>query len=189
MPAKKLIILIASIAIVLTLLVALSVGGIVALTRYSMGHSEAAAAAQTFLRNNEKLKQDIGEVRDFGSMVTSSVNTHNADGEATLTLKVIGARQTVKATVDLIYRKGKNWRVTGASYMNEAGNTIELFNPYESEIKFQVPPAKSQISSLKFQISNLEFQISSLGLPSSIFRSQSSNSESTENCPESVVLV
>ena len=144
MPAKKIIIVIASIVVVLAVLVALSVGGIVALTRYSMGHSEAATTAQTFLRNNDKLKQDIGEIRDFGSMVTSSINTHNAPGEATLTLKVIGARKTVKATVDLIYLRGKNWRVTSASYTNEAGSTIELFDPYESRLKPQIPSLRSK---------------------------------------------
>jgi Cytochrome oxidase complex assembly protein 1 len=189
MPAKKLIIIIASIAVVLALLVAVSVAAIIALTRYSMGQSEAAAAAQTFLRNNEKLMQDIGEVRAFGSMVTSSVNTHNADGEATLILKVIGARQTVKATVELIYRQGKNWRVTGASYTNQAGNTIELFNPYESKLKVQIANPKAQISTLELKIQNSKFQISNFKFQRTDFRSPISRSEIAESCPESVVLV
>src|SRR5882724_4579649 len=112
--SKKRIIIIGSLAIVFGVVITLSVALLVWLTLYSMGNSEAATTAQSFLRNNEKLKQEIGDVKDFGSMVTSSINTHNADGEATLTLKVIGARKTVKANVDLIYRKGKSWRVTSA---------------------------------------------------------------------------
>ena len=155
MPTRK-IIIIASLAIGVGVLIALSVGGIVWLTLYSMGNSEAATTAQRFLRNNEKLKQDIGEVRDFGSMVTSSINTHNADGEATLTLRVIGARKTVNANVDLIYRNGKNWRVTSASYTDDAGKTIELLNPYESNFRFQISDyLRLQISNYKFQISHL----------------------------------
>jgi hypothetical protein len=189
MSAKKLIIVIASVVVVIGVLVALSVGGIVALTRYSMGNSEAAITAQTFLRNNEKLKQDIGEIRDFGSMVTSSINTHSARGEATLTLKVIGARKTVKATVDLIYLRGKNWRVTSASYTNEAGSTIELLNPYESKLESQIANLNSRSSNLKFQITNFQSRISNLRFAGSVAESQLSNSEIPENCPESVVLV
>lgn len=161
MPTKKLIV-IASLAIVVSVLIALSVGGIVWLTLYSMGNSEAATTAQTFLRNNEKLKQDIGEVRDFGSMVTSTINTHNADGEATLTLKVIGARKTVKANVDLIYRSGKNWRVTSASYTDDAGKTVELLNPYESNFRFPGSDLTFQISDFKSQMLNLKSERSEI---------------------------
>ena len=72
--------------------------------------------SQTFLRNNERLKQDIGEVKDFGSFVTGNVNIKNGDGNATINLKVIGERKTVNASVDLIYRNGQPWRVIAASY-------------------------------------------------------------------------
>lgn len=143
--SRRKIIIIASVTVVFGVVIALAVGSLVWLTLYSMGNSEAATAAQTFLRNNEKLKQDIGEVKDFGALVSSSVNTHNADGEATLKLKVIGARKTVNASVDLIYRNGKNWRVMSASYTDEAGKTIELLNPYESQLRSQISDSRFQI--------------------------------------------
>jgi hypothetical protein len=89
--------------------------------------------AKEFLRSNERLKDDIGEVRDFGTFVSGSVNIHNSNGTATLSLKVIGERRSVNASVDLVYRDGRQWRVTAASYRNEAGQTVDLLNAYEAQ--------------------------------------------------------
>jgi hypothetical protein len=84
------------------------------------------------LKSNEQLKQDIGEVKDFGSFVTGDIQVSNGYGTARLNLKVIGERKTVNASVELMYQNGRQWRVTGASYKNEAGQTVDLLNPYES---------------------------------------------------------
>jgi hypothetical protein len=78
------------------------------------------------------LKQDIGEVKDFGSFVTGNVNIQNNDGNATINLKVYGERKTVNASVDLIYRSGRQWRVVAASYVNDAGETVHLLDPYQT---------------------------------------------------------
>src|SRR5882762_3420112 len=131
MSTKKIILIIAGILAVLGLIVALFVGGIVWFAFHTIAKSEAADTARTFLRNNEILKQDIGEVKDFGSFVTGSVNVQNTDGEATLHFKVIGEEKVVNATVDLSYRSNRNWRVTGASYERD-GQTIDLMRPYET---------------------------------------------------------
>jgi hypothetical protein len=129
---KKLVIVIVSILAAAGLLIAIFVGGIVGLTFYSIGKSEAALTAKTFLKNNEKLKQEIGNVNDFGSFITGSINTQNTEGEATLSLKVIGEKRTVNAKVDLMYRDNRAWRVTDASFVNEQGQTVKLIDPYES---------------------------------------------------------
>lgn len=131
MTTKKLLIVVFSILGALLLLVALFVGAIVGLAFYTVGHSEAAMTAKSFLKQNEKLKEEIGEVQDFGSFVTGNVNVQNSDGNATLYLKVIGARRTVNASVSLAYRQGQQWRVTDASYVNEAGQTIDLLYRYD----------------------------------------------------------
>ena len=131
MTTKKLLITVFSILAGLFLLVALFVGAIVGLAFYTIGHSEAATTAKSFLKGNEKLKEDIGEVKDFGSFVTGNVNMQNADGNATLYLKVMGARRTVNATVSLLSTQGRPWRVTDASYVNEAGQTVYLLDKYE----------------------------------------------------------
>ena len=134
MTTKKIIIIVASILIVLGLIVVLFVGGIVGMVFYGIGNSDAAKVSQEFLKSNERLKQDIGEVKDFGKFVTGNININNGDGTAELNLKVIGERKTVNAAVELVFRSGHQWRVTAASYKNEAGETVDLLNPYESQV-------------------------------------------------------
>ena len=134
MTTKKIVLIVGGVVLVLGFLVVCFVGVIVGVALYSVGNSEAAARAKDFLRNNEKLKTDIGEVRDFGSIITGSVNFHNDSGQATLHLKVIGERKTVNATVDLLLVKGTAWRVSSASYDNESGQTIDLLDPYDTQI-------------------------------------------------------
>ena len=131
MTTKKLLIIIFGILGGLFLLVALFVGAIVGLAFYTIGHSEAASTAKNFLKGNEKLKQDIGEVKDFGTFITGNINVQNSDGNATLYLKVIGERRTVNASVSLISTQGRPWRVTDASYVNESGQTVYLLDKYE----------------------------------------------------------
>lgn len=132
MTNKKIVIIVVSVVVVLGLLAVLFVGGIAWFALRAMGNSEAAETARTFLRNNEVLKRDIGEVKDFGWLVSGNINSTNGDGAAQLNLKVIGERKEVNATVELIYRSGRPWRVTAASYRNEAGEVINLLNPYDS---------------------------------------------------------
>lgn len=132
MTNKKIVVIIVSVVVVLGLLAVLFVGGIAWFALRTMGNSEAAETARTFLRGNEVLKRDIGEVKDFGWLVSGNINATNGDSAAQLHLKVIGERKEVNATVELIYRNGRQWRVTAASYRNEAGEVINLFNPYDS---------------------------------------------------------
>ena len=131
MTTKKLFIIIGGIIAGAALLVAIFVGVIVGVALYSIGQSQAAATAKNFLKENEKLKRETGAVTDFGTIVTGNINTQDADGEATLYLKVIGERRSVQARVDLMYRSGRAWRVTGASYKNSAGQTVDLLEQYE----------------------------------------------------------
>ena len=129
MSTKKILVIIGSILAVLALIVVLFVGGIVWFVFHSIGTSEAADQARVYLRNNEALKQDIGEVKDFGSFVTGNINVQNGDGVATLHLKVIGERRTVNSTVDLSYRSNRAWRVTGAAYDRD-GEAVDLMQGY-----------------------------------------------------------
>jgi len=132
MTTKNIIIIVASVVVVLGLIVVLFVGGIVGFAFYQISNGEAGTTAKAFLKSNERLKQDIGEVKDFGRFVTGDVHVSNGDGTARLNLKVIGERKTVNASVELMYRNGRQWRVIAASYKNEAGETVDLLNPYES---------------------------------------------------------
>jgi Cytochrome oxidase complex assembly protein 1 len=134
MTTKKIVLIIATVVVALALIAALFVGGIIGFTLYSVGNSEAAAKAKDFLRSSEKLKNDIGEVKDFGSVITGGAQVVNNSGEATLHLKVVGERKTVNASVDLVYTNGSAWRVRAASYVNSQGQTIDLLDPYDTRI-------------------------------------------------------
>jgi len=138
MTTKKIVLMVGGVVVVLALLVLCFAGGIAGFALYQIGNSEAAARAKDFLRSSEKLKAETGPVKDFGSIVTGSVNLHNGNGDATLHLKVIGDRKTVNATVDLILARGGTWRVSSASYVNAAGQTIDLLDPYDT--KTLIPP-------------------------------------------------
>ena len=132
MTTKKIILVVVSTVIMLALIVTLFVVGIVGFAFYQISNGEAGTTAKAFLKSNERLKQKIGDVKDFGSFVTGNINVNNGEGTASLNLKVIGERKTVNASVELIYRNGRQWRVTAASYKNDSGETVELLNPYES---------------------------------------------------------
>lgn len=138
---KKIILVIAGIVAVLALLVVLFVGGIVGFVFYTLNHSEAAQTARTFLRQNERLRQEIGEVKNFGWFVTGNVHGESGNGQATLTLKVIGARKTVNADVELAYRNNSPWRVVSAVYRNDAGRTVPLVDNYDGVSSDEPEPA------------------------------------------------
>jgi len=132
MSTKKIVLIVVSVVIVLGLIVLVFVGGIVGFVFYKINNSDAAQVSKDFLKTNERLKQDVGEVKDFGKFVTGNINIVNGSGTAELGVKVIGERKTVNASVELIYRSGHQWRVTAASYRNDAGQTVDLLNLYES---------------------------------------------------------
>jgi hypothetical protein len=134
MTTKKILLIVGAVVIALGLLAAVFVGGIVGFALYSVSNSEAATKAKDFLRNNEKLKNDIGAVKDFGSIVTGSVKIANGNGEGTVNLKVIGERKTVNASVQLLLVNRGEWRVSSASYVNTAGQTIDLLDPFDANL-------------------------------------------------------
>lgn len=135
MTTQKILLVFGGVVVIVGVLVLVFVGGIVGFAIYQVGNSEAAAQAKQFLRNNDKLKKDIGEVKDFGSIVTGSINIQNDNGTATLHLKVIGERKTVNASVDLSYFQDR-WRVSSASYTNDRDQTVNLLDPYESKFRY-----------------------------------------------------
>jgi hypothetical protein len=145
MTTRKIVLIIVGVIAAVTLITLVFVGGIVGVALYSVGNSQAAEIARNFLRNNEKLKNDVGEVKEFGSLVTGSVNIDDDNGQATINLKVVGARETVNASVKMIFVHGQSWRVSSASYVNKSGQTISLQDPYDS--KRLMSPPKLQVAS------------------------------------------
>lgn len=140
MSNRKIVLIIVGIVATITLLLLIFVGAIVGVALYSVGNSEAASTARNFLKNSEKLRSDIGEVKDFGSIVTGSVNVANDSGQATINLKVIGANKTVNASVNMVFVHGREWRVVSASYVNSSGQQISLQDPFDSRQLSSPPP-------------------------------------------------
>jgi Cytochrome oxidase complex assembly protein 1 len=140
MTTKKIMLIVGSVLLVLTVLTALFLTAIVVFGLYTVKNSDSAEKAKDYLRSNEKLKQDIGEAKDFGNIVTASINDRDGNSEVTLKLKVIGEQKTVNATVDLILVQGNAWRVTSASYVNSLGQKIPLLDPYDTKVtKVPIP--------------------------------------------------
>ena len=134
MTTKKILLIVGGVVLVLGFLVVCFVGAIVGFALYSVGNSEAAVRAKDFLRNNERLKTETGDVKDFGKIVTGSINLAGNEGQATLHLKVIGERETVNATVEMILVSSGAWRISSASYVNASGKTIDLLDPYDTQL-------------------------------------------------------
>jgi hypothetical protein len=138
---KKIAIIIGIALAALFVIIALFVGGIMGIVFYSIYNSDAAGTARNYLKTNEKLKSDIGEVKDFGSFVSGSVNSGSSGGQATLHMKVIGEKKTVNANVSLVSKENRGWRVTAADYVDDNGKTVVLFDPYEPQTSTTGPAA------------------------------------------------
>jgi hypothetical protein len=123
----------------LALVVALFVGGILGIVFYSIGNSGAAQTAKKFLRGNERLRREIGDVRDFGYFTTGDIRTQGSLGTAELRLKAIGARKTVNATVDLALHRDR-WDVIDAFYTDDSGGQVFLTDNFDSEPATTAPP-------------------------------------------------
>ena len=132
---KKSVLVVGGVLAALALLTTIFIVIIVFLGLYTVKNSESAEKAKAYLRSNEKLKQDIGEVQNFGNIVTAAINDRNGNSEVTLKLKVFGERKTVNATVDLMLDQGNSWRVTSASYVNTNGQKIPLLDPYDTKVQ------------------------------------------------------
>jgi hypothetical protein len=134
MTTRRAILSIVAVIGALLLLVVIFVAGLFGIASYQVSNSDAAARAKDFLRSNEKLKSDIGSIKSFGSLVDGSINV--VTNEASLKLKVEGERTTVTASVNLVFLYGNTWRVSSASYVNSAGKTVSLLDPYDSKGSF-----------------------------------------------------
>lgn len=128
--ARRVLFIVGVCVAALALLLALFVGAIMWFASGTIANSEAAETARTFLKSNERLRQETGEVREFGSQVTGRIKSEAGGGVATLNFEVQGSRRAVTASVDLIYKEGFGWRAVGATYKNDAGRTVELLDSY-----------------------------------------------------------
>lgn len=130
MSTKKVVLVAAGILSAIALVIALFAGAVVGFVFYTIGNSAAAQTAKTFLRQNEKLRRQIGGVRDFGYFTTGDIKTQGSGGTAELRMKVIGASGNVNTTIALAQGRGE-WRVVDAFYDDASGQRIFLTKAFD----------------------------------------------------------
>jgi thiol-disulfide isomerase/thioredoxin len=131
MTTKRALLIASGVVAAIALVVALVAGSVVGFAFYTLDRSAAAQTAKTFLRQNERLKQEIGGVRDFGYFTTGNIGSAGAPGNAELRLKTIGANRTVNTTVLLSTREGHDWRVVDAYFDDASGQRIYLTKNFD----------------------------------------------------------
>jgi hypothetical protein len=138
MSSKKVVLSVIAVVGALALVIALFAGSIVGFVFYTIGNSDAAQTAKKFLRQSERLRQDVGDVRDFGYFTTGDIKTQGSMGTAELRIKTIGARRTVNATVDLALHRDR-WDVIDAFYTNDSGERVFLTNNFDTDPALTTP--------------------------------------------------
>jgi hypothetical protein len=78
---------------------------------FSIKNSTAYQTAIWFLASNEKVKEQIGEVRNFGAFPGGEIQFKNGYGHAVLNITVYGLKGSVSAQVLLIKEPEQMWEV------------------------------------------------------------------------------
>ena len=100
--------------------------------------SEPFKTASSFVKENQQVKDDLGEVTETSPWFPSSLKTSGSMVRVQLTLRVDGKNGTGKAYVTLVYLRDR-WQITTASYENRQGKVSPLI---KGEIRdTAIPPA------------------------------------------------
>ncbi|TVZ09802.1 putative RDD family membrane protein YckC [Cellulophaga sp. RHA_52] len=76
-----------------------------------MKNSDAYKVAIIEIEKNEKIQSETGGIKDYGIMPTGSINMTNGNGEALLSIKVIGNDKDVNVDVYLIKEGNGEWEL------------------------------------------------------------------------------
>lgn len=87
--------------------------------------SEPFKIASSFVKENQQIKDDLGEVTETSPWFPSSLKTSGSTVQVQLTLRVEGKNGTGKAYVTLVYLRDR-WQITAASYENRQGKVSPL---------------------------------------------------------------
>ena len=101
----KIVAMVVPVAILLIFLFILFVGGI-------MKNTDAYKVAVENIKQNDEIKKATGGIKDFGNIVAGHVGTTNGDGDANLSINVIGKKKDVDVSVSLVKQNGGKWQIT-----------------------------------------------------------------------------
>lgn len=99
--------------------------------------SEPFKIASSFIKENQQIKDDLGEVTETSPWFPSSLKTSGSTVYVRLAIRVEGKNGSGKAYVTLVYLRDR-WQITAASYENRQGKESPLIKGDVRDIA--VPP-------------------------------------------------
>jgi len=87
--------------------------------------SEPFKIASSFVKENQSIREDLGEIKDIYPWFPSSFKSAGDTIRVRLTLRIEGKNGTGKAFFTLVYVRN-SWQVTTAAYENRQGKLITL---------------------------------------------------------------
>jgi len=87
--------------------------------------SDPFKVASSFVKENQQIKDDLGEVTEISPWFPSFLKTSGSTVRVQLTLRVEGKNGTGKAYVTLVYLRDR-WQITASSYENRQGKVSPL---------------------------------------------------------------
>lgn len=107
---------------------------------YSIKNSEAYKASESFLRENEQIKQVIGDDIQFGFLPSGKMQSNDNLSTAEFNISIKGSYRSTVAWVALVKHQN-NWRVIKASYKDASG-TFQPLVGHESTLQVEQPAPK-----------------------------------------------
>lgn len=105
--------------------------------------SEPFKIASSFVKENQQIKDDLGEVTETSPWFPSSLKISGSTFQVRLTIRVAGKNGAGKAYVTLVYLRDR-WQITAASYENRQGRISPLI---KGEVRdTAVPPAAGNLA-------------------------------------------
>ncbi|MFA5182122.1 MAG: cytochrome c oxidase assembly factor Coa1 family protein [Syntrophales bacterium] len=87
--------------------------------------SEPFKIASSFVKENQQIKEDLGEVTETSPWFPSSLKTTGSTVRVRLAIRIEGKNGAGKAHVTLVYLRDR-WQITAASYENRQGRVTPL---------------------------------------------------------------
>jgi tetratricopeptide (TPR) repeat protein len=87
--------------------------------------SEPFKIASSFVKENQQIRDDLGEVTETSPWFPSSLKTSGSTLQVRLVIRVEGKNGAGKAYVTLVYLRNR-WQITAASYENRQGKVSPL---------------------------------------------------------------
>src|SRR5258706_3339570 len=125
--------------ILILAIILLVLGGVVAVGVYFGYHnlestlksSEAYTVALNRLKENEEVKNELGEIKETGFPLGAYNQSSDGSGDASFVMSVQGTKDRGRYEVNLV-RRNSVWRLTKGVVHTSSGKTIDVVEKFES---------------------------------------------------------